>query len=164
MKIYSIADLHLATDSRIDKPMNLFGPGWEGHPDKLLATWKEKITDEDIVIIPGDISWGLKLDEAMADFELLHSLPGKKLISKGNHDLWWSRIKYLNSLYDDITFRVSIKKIFNSSHFLPLDNFGNGTLIPALVDNRNGIGILAVPSALRNKRSLTCYFNYVFAV
>ena len=104
MKIYSIADLHLASDERVDKPMDLFGPGWEGHPDKLLDAWKEKITDEDIVIIPGDISWGLKLEEAIADFDLLHQLPGKKLISKGNHDLWWSRIKYLNSLYDDITF------------------------------------------------------------
>jgi predicted phosphohydrolase len=56
------------------------------------------------VLIPGDISWGLRIEEAIADFDWIHALPGKKLISKGNHDLWWSRIRYLNSLYDDIIF------------------------------------------------------------
>lgn len=104
MKIFAIADLHLATDERVDKPMNMFGPGWEGHPDKLKVAWNKLVSDEDIVIIPGDISWGLRLDEAIADFDWIHELPGKKLISKGNHDLWWSRIHYLNSLYDDIVF------------------------------------------------------------
>lgn len=104
MRIYSISDLHLATDERVNKPMDLFGPGWENHPDKLELSWKEKVTDDDIVVIPGDISWGLKIDEALSDFEWLHNLPGKKIISKGNHDLWWSRINYLNSLYDDIVF------------------------------------------------------------
>lgn len=104
MKLLAIADLHLANDKNIDKPMDLFGVGWENHANKLKDSWLNLVSDEDIVLIPGDISWGLKLEEAMPDFEWIHSLPGKKLISKGNHDLWWSRIKYLNSLYDDITF------------------------------------------------------------
>lgn len=104
MKIFAISDLHLATDERVNKPMDMFGPGWENHPNKLKAAWNSLVSDEDVVIIPGDISWGLRLDEAIPDFDWLHELPGKKLISKGNHDLWWSRINYLNSLYDDIVF------------------------------------------------------------
>lgn len=116
MKIYAIADLHLATDERVDKPMDMFGPGWEGHPDKLKVAWNSLITDEDVVIIPGDISWGLRLDEAIADFDWLHELPGKKLISKGNHDLWWSRIHYLNSLYEDIVF------LQNECYYLESEN------------------------------------------
>ena len=104
MKIFAIADLHLSFDENIDKPMDKFGPGWEGHTDKLESNWRRLVSEEDIVLIPGDISWALRIEEAMADFEWIHSLPGTKLISKGNHDLWWSRITYLNSLYDDIIF------------------------------------------------------------
>ena len=89
MKIFAISDLHLAFNENIDKPMDKFGEGWENHAERLKAAWEELITDGDLVLIPGDISWGLKLEEAIADFEWLHSLPGTKIISKGNHDLWW---------------------------------------------------------------------------
>ena len=104
MKIFAISDLHLAFNENIDKPMDKFGEGWENHAGRLKAAWEALISDEDLVLIPGDISWGLKLEEAVADFDWLHSLPGTKIISKGNHDLWWGRINYLNSLYDDIVF------------------------------------------------------------
>ncbi len=104
MRIYAISDLHLSFGEDIDKPMDIFGGGWESHAERLKAAWEENITGGDLVLIPGDISWGLKIEEAEADFAWLHSLPGTKIISKGNHDLWWGRIKYLNSLYDDIIF------------------------------------------------------------
>lgn len=104
MKIFAIGDLHLALSENIDKPMDKFGPGWEGHPMNLEKFWKDMVSDEDIVLIPGDISWALKLEDAKDDFEWIHRLPGRKIISKGNHDLWWSRIKYMNSLYEDIIF------------------------------------------------------------
>jgi predicted phosphohydrolase len=104
VRIFAIGDLHLSFNENIDKPMDKFGPGWEGHPQKLKDNWERIVTEEDIVMVPGDISWALRIDEAMSDFEWLHSLPGKKLLSKGNHDLWWSRISYLNTLYDDIVF------------------------------------------------------------
>ena len=103
MKIYAIADLHLSFDENIDKPMDIFG-GWDNHAERLKAAWEELVSDEDIVLIPGDISWAMRLSEVMADLEWIHNLPGTKLISKGNHDLWWSRIQYLNTLYDDIVF------------------------------------------------------------
>ena len=104
MKIFAISDLHLSFGDNIDKPMDKLGDGWEQHTERLRAYWEELVTDEDIVLIPGDISWGLRLEEALADFEWLHSLPGIKILSKGNHDLWWNRINYLNSLYEDIVF------------------------------------------------------------
>ena len=104
MKIFAIADLHLSFDENIQKPMDKFGPGWEGHTGKLESNWRRLVSEEDTVLIPGDISWALRIEEAMADFEWLHGLPGTKILSKGNHDLWWSRINYLNSLYDDIIF------------------------------------------------------------
>ena len=104
MKIFAIADLHLSFDENIDKPMDKFGPGWENHAERLRENWERLVSGEDIVLIPGDISWALRIEEAMADFEWIHGLPGTKIISKGNHDLWWNRITYLNSLYDDIIF------------------------------------------------------------
>lgn len=104
MRIYAIGDLHLSFNENIDKPMDKFGPGWEGHPESVETAWRKLVRDEDLVLIPGDISWALKIEEATDDFEWIHNLPGFKIISKGNHDLWWSRIKYLNSLYDDIVF------------------------------------------------------------
>ena len=116
MKIFAIGDLHLGFNENINKPMDKFGPGWEGHPKSVEDAWRELVSDEDIVLIPGDISWALKLDEAVEDFEWIHSLPGFKIISKGNHDLWWSRIKYINTLYEDI--------IFLQNECYPIDECG----------------------------------------
>ena len=104
MKIFAISDLHLSFGENIDKPMDKFGDGWENHAVRLRESWEELVSEGDLVLIPGDISWGLRLDEAIADFDWLHSLPGIKIISKGNHDLWWNRIKYMNTLYEDIIF------------------------------------------------------------
>ena len=67
MKIFAIADLHLSFDENINKPMNKFGPGWEDHPDRLKENWEKLVTDEDIVMVPGDISWGLRIEEAIAE-------------------------------------------------------------------------------------------------
>lgn len=104
MKIFAIADLHLSLDQNIDKPMSAFGEGWENYEERLRTAWLETVTDNDTVIIPGDISWGLKLAEAEDDLAWIHELPGMKILFKGNHDLWWNRITYLNSLYDDMRF------------------------------------------------------------
>lgn len=102
MKIFAISDLHLSFSS--EKPMDVFGPEWENHDKKIRENWIRLITPEDIVILPGDLSWGLKLNEAMADFSWVHRLPGRKLLFKGNHDLWWSTPSKLNALYEDMLF------------------------------------------------------------
>jgi predicted phosphohydrolase len=88
MSYFVIADLHLSSDG--SKSMEVFGPRWIDYQNKIEKNWRAVVSDEDTVIIPGDISWALKLEDSLSDFLFLESLPGKKLIGKGNHDFWWS--------------------------------------------------------------------------
>lgn len=90
MKVFAIADLHLSFGT--DKPMDIFGAHWEGHPERIRQAWEGCVSDHDLVLIPGDISWALKIEEAREDFAFIDALPGKKLIIKGNHDYWWSSL------------------------------------------------------------------------
>ncbi len=96
MKIFGISDLHLSFSA--DKPMDIFY-GWENHTEKIKANWKRIVEKDDIVVLPGDFSWALKLSETLEDFRFLDSLPGKKLILKGNHDLWWSTAKKIHEFF-----------------------------------------------------------------
>ena len=91
MSIFAIADLHLGLS--VDKPMDVFGPSWTGHVERLEKNWREKITSSDTVLIPGDISWGISMEEALADLQFIDGLPGTKILSKGNHDYWWGTTK-----------------------------------------------------------------------
>lgn len=102
MALYAISDLHLALN--VDKPMDIFGQQWYKHHEKIKENWKEKITNDDTVLIAGDISWSMKHDESKNDLDWIDSLPGKKLIIKGNHDYWWSSISKLNSMYKETKF------------------------------------------------------------
>ena len=104
MSIFAIADLHLGMAPDMEKPMDIFGPLWINHVERLEKNWREAITEDDTVVVAGDISWGLKLEEAGFDLDFIHALPGKKVLLKGNHDLWWSGITRLNKMYDDCTF------------------------------------------------------------
>lgn len=84
--------------------MDIYGESWKNHTERVKAAWLSKINQEDTVIIAGDISWGLRLKEAMADLDWVHQLPGKKVMVKGNHDPWWASVTKLNRLYDDMFF------------------------------------------------------------
>lgn len=101
MKIFAIGDLHLSFGEGVEKPMDIFGELWQDHAARLKALWQETVSPEDTVIICGDISWGLRLNEAEADFDWIKRLHGKKVIFKGNHDLWWQSANKLNRLYGD---------------------------------------------------------------
>lgn len=94
--IYGIGDLHL--DYSRKKPMDIFGENWLDHEEKIFENWKSKIKSEDLVLMPGDISWALKLEDAYNDLKKIDELPGKKIITKGNHDYWWESKKKMNSL------------------------------------------------------------------
>ena len=96
MNIFAIADLHLSLGS--DKPMDVFS-GWDGYVEKLKDHWCSKVNEADIVVIAGDVSWGMSLEESLTDFEFIHSLPGQKYILKGNHDYWWTTAKKMNSFF-----------------------------------------------------------------
>jgi len=102
MTIYAIGDLHLSGNS--NKPMDIFGEQWCDHANKIKDSWLKKVSNEDLILIPGDISWAMNLEEAMIDLEWIADLPGKKYLIRGNHDYWWSSITNLNSLFDSIGF------------------------------------------------------------
>lgn len=87
MSIYVMADLHLSTST--DKSMSVFGARWTDYMTKIKKNWSKIITDEDTVIVPGDISWAINYEQAYSDFKFINELPGKKLLGKGNHDYWW---------------------------------------------------------------------------
>ena len=84
MAIFTIADLHLSFNT--NKPMNIFGTNWENYEEKIKKDWQEKVTEKDLVVLPGDFSWAMYLDETEKDFAYINSLPGKKILLKGNHD------------------------------------------------------------------------------
>lgn len=104
MGIFAIGDLHLSMNENVEKPMDIFGGPWIDHVDKLQREWDTLVTEKDLMIIPGDISWALKLPEAMTDLDWIHDRPGRKVLFKGNHDLWWSSKSRLNKLYEDMIF------------------------------------------------------------
>ena len=93
MAVFAIGDLHLPGGD--DKPMNVFGPHWEGHFDRIRADWQRKVGAEDIVLIPGDISWAMQLEQALPDLAAIGALPGKKVLLRGNHDYWWCGVTRL---------------------------------------------------------------------
>lgn len=93
--IYAIADLHL--DHTGKKSMEVFGKAWENYQGKIKDYWENVICDDDLVLIPGDISWAMKLEDALKDLNLIESLPGQKILMKGNHDYWWQSLLKINS-------------------------------------------------------------------
>lgn len=104
MKVFAISDLHLSINN--SKPMDIFGPVWEGYLDKIFSQWREKVGEDDIVLMAGDLSWAMKLEEVKADLDLLKDLPGKKVIIKGNHDYWWKSISSLRAILPENFFAI----------------------------------------------------------
>ncbi len=102
MNVYAISDLHLSFSS--NKPMDVFGQNWEGHFEKIKKDWLEKVTDDDVVLIAGDLSWAMKMEDGLADLTNLVSLPGKKVFIRGNHDYWWNGITRIRESAPDKSF------------------------------------------------------------
>ncbi len=114
MALYCMADLHLS--GSVPKPMDVFGKRWVDYTAKLIRGWNAVVGPEDTVVIPGDISWGLSLEEASADLKLLDSLNGRKIIGKGNHDLWWQSEKKLKEHFAEAGIG-SLSLLHNNAHF-----------------------------------------------
>lgn len=106
MSIYTIGDLHLSFHE--NKPMSIFGDNWKGHEEKIKQDWKEKVKENDLVILPGDFSWSTYLKDTYDDFTYLNELPGKKILLKGNHDYWWTTV-------------TSMRKFLKENHFENID-------------------------------------------
>ena len=101
--IYAIADLHLSF--KTPKPMDIFGENWTDHAKKIKENWMKKINKEDTVILPGDFSWAMALEDTYQDFKFLNDLPGKKIMLKGNHDYWWNSLAKLQKFLNQNNFQ-----------------------------------------------------------
>ena len=91
MKVFAVSDLHLSGGVS-DKPMDIFGESWQGYMEAVEEDWRARVGEEDVVLLAGDLSWGMHLHEALPDIERVRRLPGIKAIVRGNHDYWWSSI------------------------------------------------------------------------
>ena len=112
MSIFVIADLHLSFKN--PKPMDIFGDNWENHAEKIKKDWITKVTEKDLVVLPGDFSWETYLEDTILDFEYINNLPGKKLMLKGNHDYWWTTITSMKKFLQENNF-TNINFLYNNS-------------------------------------------------
>lgn len=127
--IWAISDLHF--DHTAEKSMDIFGENWVNHEQKIIEDWESKVTDEDIVLIPGDTSWGLKINDSILDLNRIDSLPGEKFLIRGNHDYWWSSLNKLNNL------NFKTLNFIQNNHFVSGSNviFGTRGWLPRDADN-----------------------------
>lgn len=112
MAVFALSDLHLTF--QVEKPMEVFGSGWENYVARIEENWRGKVRETDTVLIPGDVSWGTYLEQAETDFRFIHELPGIKYISKGNHDYWWETVTKMNNFLTEHKFD-SIHFVHNSA-------------------------------------------------
>ena len=113
MALFTIADLHLSGAAA--HPMDVFGDRWLGYTEKICRRWQSVVRDEDTVVLPGDISWGMTPEEAEPDFALLDRLPGQKLLGKGNHDFWWQTAAKLTHFFEEKGF-ATLKLLYNNAY------------------------------------------------
>ena len=113
MSLYAIGDLHLSFTT--NKPMDVFGPAWKNHVDKIRDGFSS-LSEDDVCVLCGDISWGMDLSQAREDFRFIDGLPGRKIILKGNHDLWWTSMTKMTAFLEENGFR-SISFLHNNAFF-----------------------------------------------
>lgn len=114
MAVFAISDLHLSTLDSTNKSMEVFGKRWESYTERIENNWRRLIRDTDTVVIPGDISWALSLEESLSDLKFIDSLPGKKILGKGNHDFWWSTMRK-HSIFFEKNEINSISFLYNNA-------------------------------------------------
>lgn len=100
MSLFVISDLHLSTNDSTNKSMEVFGARWTDYVNKIKKNWNSVVAEHDTVIIPGDISWEMKLDSALSDLKFIDELHGTKLLGKGNHDFWWCTEKKMTDFFE----------------------------------------------------------------
>lgn len=115
MALYAISDLHLCTNDVSNKSMEVFGGAWTDYIMRIEQNWRRLVTNEDTVVIPGDISWALSLDDALSDLKFIDALPGKKILGKGNHDFWWATMRKHEQFFEKWDIKT-ISFLFNNAH------------------------------------------------
>lgn len=102
MALFAMSDLHLSHFKK--KPMDIFDAVWYNHTEKIFNNWNNIVSDEDTVIVNGDLSWGMTMEEVKPDLDFISALKGRKIITQGNHDYFWNSTSRLNTLYDNMQF------------------------------------------------------------
>ena len=145
MKVFAISDLHLS--SAVEKPMNIFGTSWDNHFEKICDDWRKKVGENDLVLLGGDMSWGMTIDEAKPDYALVSALNGRKIVVKGNHDLYWNSLIKMQQNFPDFDFLQN-----NAYRITPSQSHdGQSTLHSAQCDQHlsvdvNEIGVVVAGS------------------
>ena len=114
MSLFAIADLHLSLNG--EKPMDVFR-GWQDYVQRLEENWRRQVKEGDTVVVAGDISWAMKLEDTLQDLQFLHSLPGEKILLKGNHDYWWSTRSKIDQFLAANGF-TDMKVLFNCAYLV----------------------------------------------
>ncbi len=165
MALFVIADLHLSLS--VNKPMDIFG-GWDDYVTRLEDNWKNLVKNDDTVVIPGDISWGMNFKDSVKDFQFLNSLPGRKIISKGNHDYWWNTKTKMEKFFEENGFDTL--HILQNNHYA-YENIGicgtrgwiNETDIPAdkkVLLREAGRLSMSIESALKDNLKPVVFLHY----
>lgn len=110
MRVFCIGDLHLPGNS--DKPMHVFGRAWENHPARIAEAWRDTVGQEDLVLVPGDVSWAMRLPDVRDDLAFIGALPGTKLLLRGNHDYWWNSVTKVRALMGEGCFALQNDAFF----------------------------------------------------
>lgn len=115
MSLFVMSDLHLSLSC--DKPMDIFGERWTDYIQKIEKNWIDRVNRDDTVVVPGDISWSMNMEEGIEDFVFLENLPGTKLISKGNHDYWWATLAKQQAFLEKNNL-TTIKPLYNNAYLV----------------------------------------------
>lgn len=172
MSLYIIGDLHLSFSKNKleEKPMNIFGNNWDDHAEKIKKDWMERVKPEDAVILAGDFSWATYLEDTLADFSYLNSLPGRKIILKGNHDYWWTTVTSMKKYLQENNIE-NIQFLYNNSFEIE-NKIIVGTRGWSLADSENAIKMinreaarleLSIKSAIKQfgeENEIICIMHY----
>ncbi|MDR3305298.1 MAG: metallophosphoesterase [Clostridiales Family XIII bacterium] len=151
MRVFAIGDPHLSLFQQ--KPMDIFGPDWAAHDERLAAAWRDSVAENDVVIVAGDISWALKTADALMDLAWIEALPGRKILVRGNHDLWWQGVTRLNALYEDMFFLQNNHLMIDPQKKLAVCG-SRGWALPGLDDYTAADGKILARELIRLKFSL----------
>ena len=101
MAVFVLSDLHLSTNLDTDKSMEVFGGKWKDYMNRIKTNWNRLVDPSDTVIVNGDVSWAMTMEEGLSDFKFIDSLPGRKIVGKGNHDFWWSTMTKIKNFFEE---------------------------------------------------------------
>ncbi len=167
--LYCLSDTHLSFN--VNKPMNVFGKTWENHEKQIEENWRRVVKDEDTVVIAGDISWGMTFEEAREDLLFINSLPGQKIILKGNHDYWWATASKMNTFFAQNGID-RIKILYNNSYLVEnkilcgtrgwINEFGTKSEDERLIKREAQRLELSLEEGKRLKEQMPCAETIVF--